>query len=115
MKNNNLCSPKENMKEIISVSKMNKSEIQLLIIFKTSKPKSHYSRTVTRHSYLPPGVTINLMYNHWKNKMIKNNQKSSIQYVLFTIKFNLGYGRLQQDVCFWLYNVNFVLFLIIQL
>jgi len=64
--------------------------------------KSHYSRTDTRRSYLPPGVTTNLMYNHWKNEMIKNNQKFSSfskYYLIFTTKFNLGFGHPRQDVC----------------
>ncbi|KAF0758051.1 Uncharacterized protein FWK35_00024480 [Aphis craccivora] len=37
--------------------------------------KSHYSRSDTGRSYLPPGVTINLMYKYCKNETIKKNQK----------------------------------------
>lgn len=84
---------------------MNDEQITNLIIdhiqnFKGKK--SHYSRSDTGRSYLPPGVTINLMYKYWKNETIKKNQKFasfSKYYLIFTTKFNLGFGHPWQYVC----------------
>lgn len=94
---------KRNGEEFVKMYKMNKLQSQLLITFKTSKlKKSHYSRADTRRPDLPPGLSINLMYNHWKNEMIKNNQKFSSfsKYCLiFTTKFNIGFGHPRQDLC----------------
>jgi len=76
---------------------------QLLNIFKNIKQKkSHYSRADTGRYYLQPGLSIKLMYNHWKNEMINNNKKTALYskyYFIFTNKFNLGFGHPRQDIC----------------
>jgi len=64
---------------------------------------SHYSRTKNpNRKYLSPLLSINKMYNLYKNECDKNNilPVSSASYrKLFTEEFNLGFGSPRTDTC----------------
>lgn len=71
-------------------------------IMKMKCRKSHYARNDTRRSYLPPEMSIKSLWEHWKEKRIKNEKPvasiSKFHYV-FTNSFNLSFGHPRQDVC----------------
>lgn len=64
--------------------------------------KSHYARNDTGRSYLPPEMSIKSLWEHWKEKRIKNEKPvasiSKFHYD-FTNSFNLSFGHPRQDVC----------------
>lgn len=98
-----LCSPIEKRggkRENPIDQQVTESIIEHITQFKAKK--SHYSRTDTGRSYLPPGLTVNKMFSLWKNKMLMNNEPVSSfskYYSIFSNNFNLGFGHPRQDVC----------------
>ncbi|XP_022166413.1 uncharacterized protein LOC111030967 [Myzus persicae] len=64
--------------------------------------KSHYCREDTGRSYLQPGLSVAVMWKHWKKKREVSNQSTaslSKYYDVFCNNFNLSFGHPRQDVC----------------
>lgn len=58
--------------------------------------KSHYFREDTGRSYLQPGLSVAVMWKHWKKKREINNQSTaslSKYYDVFCNNFNLSFGH----------------------
>ncbi|KAL4142538.1 hypothetical protein QTP88_004979 [Uroleucon formosanum] len=63
---------------------------------------SHYCREDTGRSYLQPGLSVAVMWKHWKKKREISNQSTaslSKYYDVFCKNFNLSFGHPRQDVC----------------
>lgn len=64
--------------------------------------KSHHTRNDTGRSYLPPDMSIRLMWSKWQDERKLSNLPAtsfSKYYNIFTNKFNIAFGHPRQDVC----------------
>lgn len=76
------------------------SIIDHILTFKTRK--SHHTRKDSCKSYLPPEMSVNIMFRMWKTSREHKNEPTasfSKYYNIFVSKFNISFGHPRQDVC----------------
>lgn len=81
-------------------NKLTDERIQAVVnhINKIPKYSSHYRREQTKAEYLPPGITIQKMYDMYKQE--EENPVSLMSYKnIFYTKFNLKIKALKKDTC----------------
>jgi hypothetical protein len=68
-------------------------------IMKMNCRKSHYARNDTGRNYLPPEMSVKCLWEHWKEKRIKNEKHVASIYKfhhVFTSNFNLSFATLDR-------------------
>lgn len=64
--------------------------------------KSHYARTDSGRSYLPPQWSVKYLWEQWSKKRILDNKSTASRgkfHKIFINNFNLSYGHPRQDIC----------------